>query len=1359
MAIIYHVLSGGNYTQDWTVNAITVNDTWPDGPVVGYLGQDITTATAADLRTLTTDSVVALDIDVIATVAVTSTSGGVGDFDGLPNPTIGLQGSGTADAPHLIFYLNATGRESIRLQFNARDIDSTADNAIQQLNIQYRVGTSGAWSNVTGGYFADVTSGPSLATQVTAVDVTLPAAANNQSQVQIRVMTANAVGNDEWIGIDDIVIGSSALVLDTTPPTLSSSSPADEGTSIAVGSNIVLTFDEAVQMITAGGAIELRLASDNSLVESFTQANVGGTVTVSGSAVTLNPTADLTPGTGYYITIAANAVEDTAGNDFAGFSAPTTLNFTTTAAAAATLSVNDVSITEGSSGTQTLTFTVTRSNDTTAFSVDYATADATATTAGADYLAASGTLTFTAGGALTQTVSVTVNGDTAIELDETFGLNLSNIINTTGGTTFTDNAGVGTIINDDFSRIYDIQGAGHRAPLVGGAIGAVANSGAARVSVEGVVTALTTNGFYLQDETGDGNVNTSDGIFVFGGATPAGTITLGERLRINGARVDEFRTGTANNDLTVTQLNVSAAVAGASITELNTIAAITPVIIGAAGRSPSQTSVSDPGFATYDPAVDAADFWESLEGMLVTVDNPVAISGTADFTGNDELWVVAQGAFDPASLNANGGLTIAPGDQNSERIQLDDLITALVFPDVTAGATLGDVTGIVNYSFTNYEVLVGTSAQVLGGTGVPTVLTPGILTAPETTTVVAQPRQLTIANYNFENLDPGDGAARFAAFATQIVNVLNNPVIITGQEIQDNNGAVNDGTTSSSLTASTMINAITTAGGPVYAYIDIAPADGTAGGEPGGNIRPGMFYRSDLVQIVGAPLTLDVAAFAGSRDPLVVTFRIIASGVEFTLINNHFSSKGGDNGVFGNVQPPVLNSEAGRIAQAQVVNDYVDTLLAVNPNANIVVAGDLNDFGFSPPVQTLIGGGTPVLTNLADALITAPTDRYSYNFNGNSQELDHMLASASAYSVATVFDVVHTNADFGRLQLSDHDPSIALFDARQLAEALLGLAAADTIDGFAGNDTISGLGGDDNLTGGAGSDSLVGGTGWDNALYSGETSGIDARLYNSTLNAGAAAGDRFDGIEGVVGTNLNDTIYGDAFSNELRGLDGDDYLDGTGDNGDSLIGGAGNDNLVGRLGAELLDGGTGWDNVRYEYADTGVTAVLYNQAGNLGWALSDSYVDIEGLIGSAFADVLFGDAYTNALYGQAGNDTIVGFGGVDYLRGGTGADAFFYQNGGEGGATGDVIEDFLSGTDFFGVDGDGFGIGSLGGGGLNALRFVSGAGATQAYAQFGFDASNQQVWFDADGTGSGAKQILAVLQPGAALVVSDILVF
>src|SRR5262245_39643820 len=329
MSNSYFILANGSLTQDWSnTTLITANDNWGGvASIEGYLGEDITTATATDPRTLTTDSGLANDLDVIANQSNTTiTNGGVAEFDGIPNPTVALQGSGTADAPYLKFYLDADGRQNIRIQFTARDIDGTADNAIQQLNVQYRIGDSGAWSNVTNGYGADVTEGPSLASLVTFFDLTLPGAANGQGQVQVRIITTNAVGNDEWVGIDDIVISSSALG-DATPPTLISTSPADAAQNVAPGSDIVLSFDETIQL-GSGNIVISNGAGDVRTITVGGGADPDGTVTVNGSSVTINPTTNLADATTYHVTVAAGAIKDANGNDFAGIAAGG-LDFTT----------------------------------------------------------------------------------------------------------------------------------------------------------------------------------------------------------------------------------------------------------------------------------------------------------------------------------------------------------------------------------------------------------------------------------------------------------------------------------------------------------------------------------------------------------------------------------------------------------------------------------------------------------------------------------------------------------------------------------------------------------------------------------------------------------------------------------------------------------------------------------------------------------------------------------------------------------------------------------------------------------------------------------------------------------------------
>ena len=161
MSTTKHVLATSNFLQSWTdASQITLDDNWSGvASIVGYLGQDITTSTGTDPRTLTGNSAALNDVDVIANQTNPNTlgSGGVAEFD-LTDDTIALNGSGTADAPHLIVYLDATGRQNIVFSFRARDLDGSVDNAIMQVAVQYRVGGTGAWIDIPAGYISDATT-------------------------------------------------------------------------------------------------------------------------------------------------------------------------------------------------------------------------------------------------------------------------------------------------------------------------------------------------------------------------------------------------------------------------------------------------------------------------------------------------------------------------------------------------------------------------------------------------------------------------------------------------------------------------------------------------------------------------------------------------------------------------------------------------------------------------------------------------------------------------------------------------------------------------------------------------------------------------------------------------------------------------------------------------------------------------------------------------------------------------------------------------------------------------------------------------------------------------------------------------
>jgi predicted extracellular nuclease len=248
------------------------------------------------------ESPLVVDVNANQTNPNTFTTGGVTEFH-LTDPAVALTGSGTADAPYIIFHINTTGFSSINVSYNLRDLDASIDNAAQQVALQFRVGETGNFTNVPAGYVADATSGPSLATLVTPVNVTLPSSADNQSQVQIRVITTNAGGNDEWVAVDDVLITGAPVVVDNAPQ-VASTVPADGATDFPINANLSVTFSEPVDV--AGAWFEL-------------SCSVSGIVSTTSSGgpttFTLNPGVSLVDGENCTLTVFASQVTDQDSND------------------------------------------------------------------------------------------------------------------------------------------------------------------------------------------------------------------------------------------------------------------------------------------------------------------------------------------------------------------------------------------------------------------------------------------------------------------------------------------------------------------------------------------------------------------------------------------------------------------------------------------------------------------------------------------------------------------------------------------------------------------------------------------------------------------------------------------------------------------------------------------------------------------------------------------------------------------------------------------------------------------------------------------------------------------------------------
>lgn len=578
------------------------------------------------------------------------------------------------------------------------------------------------------------------------------------------------------------------------------------------------------------------------------------------------------------------------------------------------------------------------------------------------------------------------------------------------------------------TSIAQVQGGGHRSSFVD-----------RTVQVEGVVTVTRDDGFYLQSEVPDSERATSEAVFV---ATSDGPQVLpGNRVTVVG-RVVERRPGcsecspgeAAFDYLTVTEITLAHSIrvesAGARLPA--------PVVIGVAGRRPPAAridshaggDVEDPNLQDFDACGDAIDFYESLEHMLVRVDDARAVGPT---TESGEIAVVGDGDRTATERTPRGGIIVRPGDWNPERILIDDALVPDE-PSVDVGAWFVEpIVGVMGYALGNFKLFNSSRLIVEGAND----LRPEALEFGEPAT-----NELDIATFNVENLSATDSAERFAGIADIVVRSLRSPDVLVLQEVQDDTGTADDGVVTSVATLSSLARAIEAVGGPSYEFADVAPADGADGGQPGGNIRVALMVSprrgASLVRRVGAtaetanrvvvdnskvrllfsPGRIDPtnAAFSNGRKPVAaeISFR----GSTVIVIANHLRSKGSDEPLFGRWQPPTLVSEAKRQAEAQVVADFAGALLAADPALAVVVAGDFNDFEFSRPLATFEKAG---LTNASSIL--SPNERYTYVFAGNSQALDHVFLSRGAALHGFEYDVVHVNAEFhdGR---SDHDPSV-----------------------------------------------------------------------------------------------------------------------------------------------------------------------------------------------------------------------------------------------------------------------------------------------------------------------------------------------
>ncbi|EIN05174.1 DNase I-like protein [Punctularia strigosozonata HHB-11173 SS5] len=592
--------------------------------------------------------------------------------------------------------------------------------------------------------------------------------------------------------------------------------------------------------------------------------------------------------------------------------------------------------------------------------------------------------------------------------------------------------------------IADIQGYGWQSPY----------SGKVVRNLSGTVTARGPNGLWLAgDPVEDRRVST--GLYVYSPALSR-QASIGDEISLSGL-VTEYRASNRPSDLFVTEL-----VEPTSLEFLSRNNVVAPLVIGvdrvppsvslsalddAAGIDgwlavPNNQSLLSAANATLRPELYGLDFWESLEGRLVTIPNPVALNFEDRF---GSFWVV--GDWDTPGRNARGGLTLSFDTlglptANADAILIGRPLDRAKNPAVAVGAKLSNITGVIHYQYGFFSLLPLSAPSVLSA---PPYEPPASSLVPD-----ADPCSLIIGDYNVENMSPK--SAHLPIVAEHIALNLQAPSIMLLQEIQDDSGSKNDGTVSANVTLTTLVDAIYAASNSTvqYAFTDVPPIDNHDGGQPGGNIRVAYLYRPDKVALVPGPraggpteanavvadsagnavlrfnpgrIEPSSAAWNDARKPLAAHWQT-STGERFFTINVHFSSKRGSTSTHGDPRPPINGAVETRLAQANITAAFVRDLLAIDPQASVILGGDMNEFVHA---RSVFASFTDTLYDINEVSGVNPVERYTYAYDQNTEELDHLFVSRSIADRGTEVEHVHVNtwAPSKRAQVSDHDPTLS----------------------------------------------------------------------------------------------------------------------------------------------------------------------------------------------------------------------------------------------------------------------------------------------------------------------------------------------
>ena len=971
---------------------------------------------------------------------------------------------------------------------------------------------------------------------------------------------------------------------------------------------------------------------------------------------------------------------------------------------------------DGDPSTAQITITITGSNDAPTLSVDGATVYEaglpSGSNSGADSEIATGTFTIGDVDGLDDIKTVTI-GSTTVDIADLAGSSFAGAHGTLTITAYDADTGVATYQYQLTSATTDVPAVAETDTFV-----VSVSDGDASASANLVITIIddvpsaANDSFSLSEDTASvsGNVLDNDTI----GADVSGVVTT------TGNRGGNYGTLMLNADGTFTYvLDTSlAAVQGLDSDETLTETYQYTMRDADGDESSAQITITITGSNDAPTlSVDGATVYEAglPNGSNSTAPSEYAI-GTftiGDVDGLDDIESVTINGITVgiASLvgssfaGANGTLTIAAYDP----------LTGIATYQYQLTSPTTDVPDTAETDTFEVSVWDGTAASSTANLVI--TIVDDVPTLGSFINAVI-PNEIGSVNGTFTVVPGADGLAGF-----QITGPVLDGITYDTTHLTDGNGNLISTTLTASTATSQEVFSLTVYANGTYSFNLITPDAGDVQQIDFTGQKPGQPVSTITSSEFG--WTFDGLLFTGT-EPTTFTNPNSGSGSNSDLLNisgNGFglgnASSVPDNGGFlytqvggadvlrfyadvtSNVQGSVYitwaayGSTVGGTSLASSSQNIVlnaDGWVTIDPGVsfeNLVVRVDVQDGG---------NGGIRV-QDFSYTRYILPSDQ-SLSFEIIAQDADGDLSAASTLNVQVVAENTLTRF---------------VLDGTNADDVIAASSLADTIDGKLGFDIVD---------------------------YSDATAAVVASLATGA-GAGAALGDTYAGIEGVIGSAFNDNLVGDESDNYLAGNAGNDILTGGGGNDtliggagdDSLYGGAGNDLLAGGMGADVLDGGAGIDTADYRTDTAGVTVNLATGLGSGGEAQGDTLTGIENILGGSGDDTLIGDTADNYLEGGAGNDTLIGGAGEDILigglgndtlTGGAGRDSFVWRLGDEGGT--DSITDFTIG----GADGDVIDLSQL------LVGVTEDATTLGQYLDFAF--------------GSGSTTISVSLTPGGAPV-------